>query len=37
MSKGSTFVGMDVHRQSIDLTVAEGGHEDTETSLHGIE
>jgi transposase len=27
MTKRNTFVGMDVHQQSIDLTVAEGGHD----------
>ena len=36
MTKPSTFVGMDVHQGSIDLTVAEGGHDDAITHFASI-
>ncbi len=36
MSKGSMFVGMDVHQHSIDLTVAEGGHDGAITHFASI-
>jgi transposase len=36
MAKGITFVGMDVHQHSIDLTVAEGGHDGAITHFASI-
>jgi hypothetical protein len=36
MTKGNTFVGMDVHQRSIDLTLAEGGHDGAVTHFASI-
>lgn len=36
MSESITFVGMDVHQHSIDLTVAEGGHDGAVTHFASI-
>ena len=36
MTKRSTFVGMDVHQHSIDLTLAEGGHDGAITHFASI-
>ena len=36
MSEAITFVGMDVHQYSIDLTVAEGGHDGAVTHFASI-
>jgi transposase len=36
MSDGITFVGMDVHQHSIDLTLAEGGHDGAITHFASI-
>ena len=36
MTKGIIFVGMDVHQHSIDLTVAENGHDGAVTHFAAI-
>lgn len=36
MSQATTFVGMDVHQRSIDLTLAEGGHDGAITHFASI-